>query len=149
MCCKGWGKQVRCCRHNGHSKKHSYQPAGKGREKEEQGTKKKMKGGVERKPGGHHAAPVLAESAVAAAQTQLSTLSSAAGYCTHSAWEKHHMAVPQCPQLALQPPSFSHRWKQVWEVIQDCEWAENRVKWRYGTMKVCRSGTVSLFLCLC
>ena len=87
----------------------SLQPrAGKGREGEEQGMKKEMKGGAEQKPGSHQAAPVLAESALAAARTQLSILSCATGYCTRSAWEKHHVAVPQPPQLALQPLSFSH-----------------------------------------
>lgn len=32
MCCRGWGKQVRWCRHNGHFKKCSYQPAAMGKE---------------------------------------------------------------------------------------------------------------------
>lgn len=60
-----------------------------------------MKGGAEQKPSGPQAASVLAESALAAARTQLSILSSATGYCTRCAWQKHHVAVPQPPQLAL------------------------------------------------
>lgn len=102
-----------------------------------------MKGGTERKPSGHQATPVLADSALAAARTQPPVLSSAPGHCTHSAWEKHHALF-----LSLPSSPSSHSWKQAWEKVQDHEQAENRVEQRYGTTNINYSGAVRHFLCL-
>lgn len=99
MCCKGWGKQVRWCRHNGHFKKHPDQHAAKlGRARRTGNKKKRWKEGLSKKI----LAEVLAEFTLAAGWTQVFALSSASGYCP-AVPGTSPMDAPQPPQLVLQP----------------------------------------------
>lgn len=83
----------------------SLQPwAGKGREREEQGMKKEMKVQAEQNPSGRQAALV---SALAAARTQLSVLSSLQGIAPAVSEKKHSCSLvsparPPAPELQPQ-----------------------------------------------